>query len=340
MPEFQMANFVVDSLQRGSVKVAVSPGFNAISGRTRVLGVFGCPVEHSLSPAMHNAALTHLGLDYTYLPFSVRPEALECALHSLTSLGIVGVNLTIPHKESGLAFVDEVTDEAEEVGAINTVHCLDGRLIADNTDGLGFYRPLTECGFKVRGKNVVVLGAGGAARSVVFRLSREGAKQIWIANRSRERADNLMAAVLMSGNGASQVATISLDDSDGVARAILASELLVQTTRLGMYPDVGSQPPLPADCLHRNLLVYDLVYNPIETSLMAEARLRGCTVLGGVKMLVYQGAAALERWIGTWPPTDVMERAVVAVLQDSARAAIRGAPKLDLGSQTNSTAEG
>ena len=281
-----------------------------VRGGTRLLGVFGYPVEHSLSPPMHNAAIARLGLSYIYVPFLVSPDGLELALRSLHALGIVGVNLTIPHKERALSLVDEVTEEAREVGAVNTVHCMDGRLFADNTDGLGFYRPLAEAGFDVRGRRVVVVGAGGAARSVVFRLAREGAKTIWLANRTRERAERLAAAVSNAGYGAECVCPLSTGESETLIRAIQGSELLVQTTRVGMYPEIEADLPVPAEALHRNLFVYDLVYNPIETRLLTEARKHGCRTLSGVKMLVYQGAAAFERWTGVWPPTDVMEVAV------------------------------
>lgn len=262
---------------------------------------------------MHNAALAQLGLPYVYIPFHVIPDALETALRSLTALGIVGVNLTIPHKERALELVDAVTDEAREVGAVNTVHCTDGRLLADNTDGRGFYLPLKEAGFDARSRQIVVIGAGGAARSVVFRLAREGAAAIWLANRTQERAERLAAAVSAAGYGL-KIHTVPLQEPDTLARAMRDSDLLVQTTRVGMFPDIDAPLPAPASGLHRNLFVYDLVYNPKETRLMAEARKRDCPVLGGAKMLVYQGAAAFERWTGVWPPTDTMQEAVESLL--------------------------
>lgn len=291
----------------------LSPVF-AVRGNTRILGVFGYPVEHSLSPPMHNAALARLALPYIYVPFCVAPDALERALQSLPALGIVGVNLTIPHKERALALVHEVTDEAREVGAINTVHCLDGRLIADNTDGRGFYRPLREAGFDAAGRTAVIVGAGGAARSVVFQLARVGVETIWLANRTWERAERLGSAVAAAGYGERRVRPLRLNDSTAVAEALRTADLLVNTSRVGMYPEVDELPPIPLQALQRNLFVYDLVYNPIETRLLQEARTRGCTILGGVKMLVYQGAAAFERWTGVWPPTDVMEQAVNSML--------------------------
>jgi len=281
-----------------------------IRGTTRILGVFGDPVEHSVSPQMHNAALARLGLPFVYVPFRVVPVALEQALRSLPALGIVGVNLTIPHKERALGLVDEATDEAREVGAINTVHCVGGRLIADNTDGRGFYTPLREAGFDAASQSVVVIGAGGAARSVVFRLAREGAGAIWLANRAIERAEALARSVTDAGYGDRLVRPLALHDATALGSAMAGSDLLVQTTRAGMYPNSGEIPAIPAEALHAGMLVYDLIYNPAETRLMALARSRGCAVMGGAKMLVYQGAAAFERWTGIWPPTEVMEAAV------------------------------
>lgn len=288
-----------------------------VHGDTRVVGVFGYPVAHSLSPAMHNAAFAALRLSYIYIPFPVSPDALGSAIRSLPALGIVGVNLTIPHKENVLPFLDAITDEAREVGAVNTVHCLEGRLLGDNTDGRGFYEPLREMGLSFAGKQVVVLGAGGAARSVVFRLLREGANVI-LTNRTPERAARLAQDAASAGYGA-QVRVVDAEAERELRNAIAGAELLVHTTRVGMHPATDALPPVPLEAFHPNLLVYDLVYNPVETRLIQEARQRGCRTLTGVKMLVYQGAAAFERWTGLWPPTDIMEAAVLEGLRSPDR---------------------
>jgi shikimate dehydrogenase len=285
-----------------------------VGGNTRVVGVFGFPVEHSLSPAMHNAAFAAIQLSYIYVPFAVRPEAIGPAIRSLAPLGIVGVNLTIPHKQSVLPFIDEITPEAREVGAVNTVHCVEGRLLGDNTDGRGFFEPLREMGVTVAGERSVVLGAGGAARSVVFRLVREGSS-VTLVNRTTERAERLAADVAHALPGSPPVACLSIDASEALREALSQSMLLVQTTRVGMYPEQDAAPLVTPGSLHPGLLVYDLVYNPVETRLLKLARDRGCRTLTGVKMLVYQGAAAFERWTGVWPPTDTMEQAVLAGLE-------------------------
>ncbi len=279
-----------------------------LSGSTKVVGVFGYPVAHSLSPAMHNAAFTALGLNYIYVPFPVPPERIGVAIQSLASLGVVGVNLTIPHKELVLPYIDELTQEAKDIQAVNTVHVVDGRLIGDNTDGRGFWEPLREQGFSIAGETAFVLGAGGAARSVVFRLMREGAKVV-LVNRTRERAERLAQDVANAGVG--EIAVISADDAEAVERALRRSKLFVQTTKVGMRPDIGALPEIPISALHSDLTVYDLVYNPVKTRLLEEAEARGCDTMTGVKMLVYQGAIAFQRWTGVFPPTDVMERAVL-----------------------------
>jgi shikimate dehydrogenase len=169
---------------------------------------------------------------------------------------------------------------------------------------------LRELGFEARGRLALVVGAGGAARAVAMRLAREGAR-IVIANRTPERAQRL-ARDVAHATGATEPTAIGLEEGEALSRGGAEAELLVNTTRVGMAPEQDAPPPVPAAILHPGLLVYDLVYNPIETVLLKEARRRGCRVLTGVKMLVYQGAAAFERWTGVWPPTDVMEAAVTA----------------------------
>lgn len=281
-----------------------------MSGDTKVVGVFGFPVEHSLSPAMHNAAFAALQFSYIYAPFSVAPDLIGSAVRSLPTLGIVGVNLTIPHKENVLPFLDEITPDAERVGAVNTVHNVGGRLVGCNTDGYGFFQPLRERGFVAAGANVVVVGAGGSARSVVFMLLSEGAN-VSIVNRSLDRARRISADARELG----LVEALDVSDVRAVSERIGRSSLLVHTTNVGMHPNVGDVPDLPFDALNPDTLVYDLIYNPVETNLLRIAHERGCPTLNGVGMLVHQGAAAFKIWTGMAPPTDVMERAVLAGLE-------------------------
>jgi shikimate dehydrogenase len=278
-----------------------------VTGRSRVLGVFGCPVDHSLSPAMHNAAIAALGLHFIYIPFSVLPDDIGPAIRSLTVLGIIGVNLTIPHKERVLPFLDEVDQEARVIGAVNTVRNLDGRLSGFNTDGEGFFQPLLEAGFTVRGKRAVVLGAGGAARSVVYRLLREGAI-VTVANRTRSRAERLAHEI--GAAAGSPAAVIDLSDATAMKSALGGAELLVNTTSVGMSPHADAEPPIPLAQLHPGLFVIDLIYNPTETRLLTEARRIGARTMNGVAMLAHQGAAAFKIWTGVKPPVEIMRSAV------------------------------
>lgn len=286
----------------------------SVRGDTKLVGVFGYPVEHSRSPAMHNAAFAALDLPYLYVPFAVTPDRLETALRSLVALGIVGVNLTIPHKEAALQIVDSATEVAQEVGAVNTVHCVNGELIGDCTDGYGFYQPLRELGVEIAEKRAVVIGAGGAARSVVFRLAHEGAK-ITLVNRTLSRAEALAEEVGRKVRTLKNPVQIrEFGDVEGLSRDISESILLVNTTQVGMYPYDGEIVSVPLSSFHPDLLVYDLIYNPLETRLLREARERRCQTLSGVKMLVYQGVKAFERWTGQFPPPSVIEKMENAVL--------------------------
>jgi shikimate dehydrogenase len=291
-------------------------GVPPIDGATRLLGVFGHPVEHSLSPAMHNAAIAALSLHYVYIPFPVPPDAIGSAIRSLTALQIIGVNLTIPHKESVLPYLDTLSEEAQAVGAVNTVLQENGRLHGFNTDGDGFAAPLRQRGFALSERRAVVLGAGGAARSVVYRLVREGAEVV-LVNRTIGRAERLREQInhaLRRKNTVGRITCMAVENIDGVRNALASAHLLVNTTPVGMYPHTDALPSLPPHALHPELLVYELIYNPVETRLLAEARAVRAGTLNGVQMLVQQGAAAFRLWTQTDPPTEVMEQAVLAHL--------------------------
>lgn len=284
----------------------------SVNGKTRILGVFGHPVEHSLSPAMHNAAIAALGVNYLYIPFSVLPEDIGPAIRSIIPLGIIGVNLTIPHKERVLPFLDRIAPEARAVGAVNTVHNDKGTLVGYNTDGEGFAGPLKALGYGLAGRRAVVLGAGGAARSVVFRLARESGS-ITIVNRTLERAERLAEEVRRVSKEA-RVDCLGSGDDAGLRETLAGAELLVNTTSVGMSPHEDDRPPIPPQALHPGLFVYDLIYNPRETRLLAEARAAGCGTLNGAPMLAYQGAAAFEIWTGQRPDVAIMQSAVEAGL--------------------------
>ena len=289
---------------------------NVWSGRTRVLGVFGYPVGHSLSPAMHNAALAAAGLDYVYVPFEVEPERLGEAAQAIRALGIVGINVTIPHKEAIIEYMDEVSEEARLIGSVNTIHNHEGRLKGYSTDGEGFLESLRSEGFGPEGKRAVVLGAGGSAKAAVYAMAKSGVR-VTVANRTPERGAALAEQInaILSRDS---VDALPLTESEGLQRRIREADLLVNCTSVGMSPNTGDT-PCPKEMLHPRLLVYDLVYNPVRTRLLSEAEEVGARSMNGVKMLVHQGAESFRIWLHRDPPLDTMEQIVVSALESRAR---------------------
>jgi shikimate dehydrogenase len=273
----------------------------------KIYGILGDPVAHSLSPVMHNAAFEKLGMDAVYLAFRVRTPELEAAIKGAKSLGIAGLNVTIPLKEKALAFVD-ADDMATRIGAINTIDFSSGTPTGFNTDGIGALQVLEETVGDLTGKNVLVLGAGGAARAIAFYLDGAGAN-VTLANRTKERAAQLAAQL-------TNAAAIGLD-AEQLKEHIQVSDILINATSVGMHPHEDAT-VVTADMLHPDLVVFDIVYNPLETRLLQDAKRAGVKeIVHGVKMLVYQGAASFKIWTKEEPPIDVMERAVMNVLTDS-----------------------
>ncbi|MEN6355472.1 MAG: shikimate dehydrogenase [Armatimonadota bacterium] len=279
-------------------------------GKTRVLGVFGHPIAHSLSPVMQNAAIEALGIDYVYVPFHVLPNDLEKAVHGIRALNIAGVNVTIPHKENIIAYLDEVSERSMRIRSVNTVINKDGHLVGDTTDGRGFLKSAQAEWGKLDGKKVLLLGAGGSAKAVSFALAEIGC-EIVIANRTFGRARELVEG-LNTVFGRDAARAIGMQ-REALADEAQSADLLVNTTSVGMSPDIDST-PIPGDLLHSNLLVYDLVYNPSTSRLVRQARERGARAVNGLGMLVHQGALSLEMWTGRQAPVDVMEEAAAVVL--------------------------
>lgn len=293
-----------------------------MTGAATVVGIIGRPVAHSLSPLMHNRAFSHLGFDWAYVPFEVADDELGPAVLGLKALSVRGVNVTIPHKTAVLPFVDALTPAAAAVGAVNTIINRSGRLVGDNTDGIGFVRSLTaEADFDPTGARVLVLGAGGAARAIAVELARAGAAHIGIANRTAARARAVAEAVVQQGADA-----VPLDlDPGGIAPEMRAADLLVQTTPLGLDRDTSL--PVDAELLQPPLLVADVVYTPLETPLLRAARERGCKILPGWGMLLYQGVASFERWTDAAAPVEVMREALLAALTGGERGPARPGAK-------------
>ena len=271
------------------------------------LGIIGYPIGHSISPVFQQAALDHCGMDAAYRAWEVAPDQVADFVQGLRRPGVLGINVTVPHKEAVIPYLDEVDDWATEAGAVNTIVNRDGRLTGHNTDGYGFLQGLKDgAGFEPAGQRVLVLGAGGAARGVVLALLREDVSQLLVANRTLARAEALVKLAQPRGIPA-QAIPLSWNE---LSLAAVASDLIVNCTTLGMAhgPDPSGAPlmmyQIPPSCL-----VYDLVYNPPETPLLREAVRAGAGVLGGIQMLVHQGAASFEMWTGRPAPVDVMLQA-------------------------------
>jgi len=277
----------------------------SIDGQTQLVGIIGWPVAHSLSPAMHNAAFAYAGLNWRYVPLPVRPEHLREAIKGMASLGFRGVNVTVPHKVDIIPLLDSVTDAVRVVGAVNTIRVdrNTGKLEGLNTDMTGFLADLAANNIHVsKDTRVIILGAGGAARAVASGVVRSGA-QVTLVNRTFSTAQTA-AMFIQSSWSATNITAVPLDKLAEVARD---AALIVNTTSAGMWPDVETTPWPESVPFPKNATLYDTVYRPLKTRLMREAEKAGLRVVGGVGMLVYQGAAAYEVWTSKQAPIDVMK---------------------------------
>jgi shikimate dehydrogenase len=283
-----------------------APPAGAITGRTRLTGVMGWPVSHTLSPAMHNAAFRTLGLDWVYVPLLVHPDRVIDAVKGLVSLGFAGANVTVPHKQAVMPLMDELTPIARAAGAVNTIVVRDdGSLLGGTTDGVGFLADLASHGVKPQGR-VIVLGSGGAARSVVFALAEAGA-EVHVVARSLDKA-----AALCQDIAAALPATASRPVAHlfpaALAELSAAAGLIVNATSLGLHAD-DPLPWLEGLRFRPDQTVYDLIYNR-PTPLLARAQADGARGIDGLGMLVHQGAAAFELWTGVSAPVGVMAAAI------------------------------
>lgn len=266
-----------------------------LSGHTQLAAVIGSPVRHSISPAIHNAAFAARGLDWVYLAFEVAPGAAAAALEAVRVLGIRGLSVTMPHKTAVADAVDELSNAARELRAVNCVVHRDGRLIGDNTDGAGFVDAFRhDTGADVAGKRCAVIGGGGAARAVVRALAHAAVADVVVVTR---RADAAATAAALAGPVGR---TGTIDD-------VASCDVVINCTPLGMHGTVaGEVLPTPIDVLQPGQVAVDLVYNPLETPWLAAARARGVEAHGGLSMLVFQAAHAFGHWTGISPPVEAM----------------------------------
>ena len=283
-----------------------------ISGITKLCGVIGDPIEHTMSPAIHNAAFASMGLDYVYLPFRVKKEALGRAIDGMRALNIRGLNVTIPHKVTVISLLDELDPLAEKIGAVNTITNNNGVLKGYNTDASGFLQALLERGIEPKGENIVILGAGGASRAVSFSLAERGAHLV-ILNRLLELDWAQELAGRLSTIFNIEVKAIELVE-ENLNEELHRADILVNATSVGMSPSVD-ETPVPSTLLKPDLVVFDVVYNPIKTKLLREAEKACDKTISGIEMLVWQGALAFEKWTGVKAPVELMRKEVIKVLK-------------------------
>jgi shikimate dehydrogenase len=281
-----------------------------ISGKTRVCGVIGDPIEHTLSPTIHNAAFNHLKLDFVFLAFRVKAAELENAIHSMRGLGIHGLNVTMPHKSTVIGYLDEVDPTVKLLCSANTILNKDGKLSGFNTDGVGALKALRENGAELSEKKVLLLGAGGAAKAIAFSLAEE-VGELAILNRAAEKAKKLAEALGRTLNKKVVGGALS---PDAIMKNLRDSDVLINATSVGMHPD-ANQSIVPPQWLRSDLTVMDIVYDPVETKLAKDAKAAGAKVISGVEMLIYQGAASFEIWTNRSAPIEVMRRAALNKLK-------------------------
>jgi shikimate dehydrogenase len=291
-----------------------------IGGKTRLTGLIGWPVSHSLSPAMHNAAAAALGIDWVYLPLPVRPADLEAAVRGLSALGFAGVNVTIPHKKTVVAYLDELDNTAQAIGAVNTILVQPGderiRLTGYNTDAAGFLADLAKHGVDITGRDCLILGAGGSARAVAYALATEGGRVQVLARREKQArqlvadlAPHLFTKKLPDRPVPVPLKARSLPELPLAAHQTTAA-LIVNTTPVGMPPDLDQSIWPDGLVFPAGAFVYDLVYNPAETKLIRQALSSGCRATNGLGMLVHQGALSFQLWTGHKPDVSRMTAAI------------------------------
>ena len=280
-----------------------------IRASTNILCVIGHPIKHSMSPVMHNAALNDLSLDYVYLAFDIPSNDLEKAIIGFKKSNVKGINVTIPHKEAIIHYLDELDPLSKQIGAVNAVKNEGGVLLGRNTDALGAKQALLGAGFKIEGKKVLLLGAGGAARAIGFALS-EKIDELFICNRTEERAIKLAKEL----HNKTKIKATGKNMSEKTLRTLVSSvDLLINTTPIGLYPKIDFS-PISKDLLTENLFIFDIIYNPLQTRLLKDAKETGSKILNGLDMFIIQGALAFEWWTGKKPNVRLMKEKIIEQL--------------------------
>ncbi len=271
---------------------------------SRFCGLFGYPIKHTLSPLMHNLSFDYHSIDWAYLPFEVKPEYFEKAVAGLKSIGVVGFNVTMPFKEEIIKLIDEVDEEVEKMGVVNTVKNDNGKLIGYNTDHRGFFRTFEKYKDDIKGKSVIMFGAGGAAKAVLYSLLYKfEMESILILDVAEDKLEK-MNSIINSWDIDIKVSFDILSKISNLDKKIKDAKLIINASPVGMTPDVKESIIEDENQLHENHIVYDLVYNPVKTALLKKAENRGATAVEGLDMLIYQGAEAFKIWTGKEMPVD------------------------------------
>lgn len=274
-----------------------------IDAKTRLIALIGDPIEHSLTPRIQNAALQRLGVNVRNLAFRVALENLRVALQGFKAIGVLGVMVTIPHKEAAFRLADDADDFARLMGSANLLVLREGQFIAYSTDGYAASRSLKEAGVDVRNKRIAIVGTGGAGRALAFQFALEGAAELWLFNRTLRRARRL--ARELQHKLQFKALGVFPHEPQTLREQLIGCDLLVNATSVGMHPH-EDETPVPADALHRDLTVLDIVYNPVQTRLLREARRKGCHIVDGVPMLVYTNERALALCLGISIPSELV----------------------------------
>lgn len=279
-----------------------------ITGKTKLTGLLGSPVAHSISPQMHNEAFRQLGLDYVYLAFDVTPEHLESAVLGLKAIGIHGFNLTMPLKVHIIPLLDELTPAARLANAVNTVIIKDGVLIGHNTDGIGYMHSVLDAGYDIIGKKMTLLGAGGAATAICVQAALDGVSAIDMFKRKNASWDDTLAFCRkITDETGCPIRLLDISDQKALAESLSDSAILTNATNVGMAPDTEKSPITDISVLRKDLIVSDIIYNPKETLLLKQAKEAGCPHFNGLYMLLYQGAAAFTYWTGEKMPIQLIK---------------------------------
>lgn len=280
-----------------------------ISSNTKLTALLGYPVKQSLSALMHNTAFRHLGLDYIYIPFDIEQKDLKTTVEGLKTMNFTGFNLTMPHKQEIMQYLEEISKEAKLIGAVNTVVKENGRLIGYNTDGKGYIASLEEEKIPVKNQKVVMVGAGGAAKSIAIQLAMEGVEEILLLNRTPEPAEEIANTITENIPGCG--IKVQEFNQSNLQKALEEANILINCTPLGMYSMKDSSIIEDESILRKDLVVSDLVYNPAETKLLGQGKNRGCKTINGLGMLIWQGAFAFNMWTGEDMPVEVVREKMV-----------------------------